>query len=360
MQGSVIKIEGKTGTKWAIRFIDQEGVRRYKTIGKRKIDAQKALVDVMNQVNNGDYRELPDITLREFSKKWLSTKVANVRPKTLTSYRQHLDGRISNYFGNRKLKSITTEDVESFKAYLMEEAVSPNTAGKHLLTLKMVLKTAVMWRYIKENPAEYVKRPRQVKPEIDFFTPNEVSKLISATDERFKCLMMTACYSGLRQGELLGLMWGDIDFASNRIYVKRTLQQGKFYEPKSESSKRLVTVPDSLVKALKDHQARQAVDLDYNELELVFPNEEGKPMDGNNLVKRIFMSSIKRADLRRIRWHDLRHSYAAALISGGENPKFVQKQLGHSSIQVTMDIYAHLLPEIEREAPQRLERILVT
>ena len=82
MQGSVIKIEGKTGTKWAIRFIDQEETRRYKTIGKRKIDAQKALADIMNQVNNGDYRELPEITLREFSNKWLNTKAAIVRPKT--------------------------------------------------------------------------------------------------------------------------------------------------------------------------------------------------------------------------------------------------------------------------------------
>ena len=118
-------------------------------------------------------------------------------------------------------------------------------------------------------------------------------------------------------------------------------------------------IAESLVKALKAHQARQAVELYQNDEELVFPNEDGKLMDGNNLVKRIFVSSINRADLRRVRWHDLRHSYAAALISSGENPKFVQKRLGHSSIQVTMDIYAHLLPEIEKEAPKRLERALV-
>jgi len=91
-----------------------------------------------------------------------------------------------------------------------------------------------------------------------------------------------------------------------------------------------------------EHQARQAVELAENELELVFPNEAGKPIDGMNLYHRIFVPTLKRAGLRHVRFHDLRHSYAAALISAGENPKWIQRQLGHSSIQVTMDICGHL------------------
>ena len=165
---------------------------------------------------------------------------------------------------------------------------------------------------------------------------------IAATDKKHKALIVTACYTGMRQSALLGLKWGDVDYAKSRIFVRRTLQSGRFYEPKTAYSRRNITVPRQVIEALEEHQARQAVELAENELELVFPNEAGKPIDGMNLYHRIFVPTLKRAGLRHVRFHDLRHSYAAALISAGENPKWIQRQLGHSSIQVTMDICGHL------------------
>lgn len=360
MQGSIIKRKGKNGTKWAIRFIDQDGGRHYKTIGTRRVDAEKALATVMHQNNVGEYRDVPEVTLKDFAAKWLKSHASNVRPKTFDCYRQHVENRILPYFGSRRLRQINTEDVEQFKASLSKEDISPSTVGKHLLTLKMILKTAVAWGYLNRNPAEFVKKPRHVKKEVDFLTPIELGQLISATDEKHRALIITACYTGMRRGELLGLKWGDVDFAQGRIFVQRTLQSGRFYEPKTASSRRSVSVPQQVIDALKVHQARQAVELIENELELVFPNEAGKPMDGQNLYNRIFLPTLKLAELRQVRFHDLRHSYASALISAGENVKWIQKQLGHSSIQVTMDIYGHLLPEVEKDASARLETALVT
>lgn len=357
MQGSIIKIEGKTGTKWAIRFIDQEGRRRYKTIGARKVDAQKALTEIMGQVHKGEYRELPDITFKEFAAKWLSAHAANVRPKTLASYEQHLRGHISPYFGPRKLKGITVEDAEAFKAHLIEGGVSPATAGKVLFTVKTVLTQAVRWKYLRENPAQFVKRPHRTRPEMDCLKAAEIVRLLDAIDRRHYALMATACFTGLRQGELLGLKWEDIDFINSRIFVRRTLQDGKFYEPKSATSKRSVSVPGAVIDALKEHQARQAVELDSNERELVFPNEAGKALDRHNLLSRIFWPALKMAGLRRVRFHDLRHSYAAALIGAKQNIKWIQKQLGHSSIQITMDVYGHLLPDAEQDAAAKLDAI---
>ncbi len=185
----------------------------------------------------------------------------------------------------------------------------------------------------------------------------EMQALVEATDSRYKALIATACFTGLRQGELLGLQWGDIDFESRRIYVRRTLQQGKSYEPKSHHSKRSVDIPIFLVEMLKTHQTRTTVELDSNKYELVFPNSVGKPFDKANLLVRVLLSALKRAGLRQIRFHDLRHSYASLLINNNANIKYVQKQLGHSSCQVTLDTYSHLIPEVGQEAISKLEVI---
>lgn len=154
--------------------------------------------------------------------------------------------------------------------------------------------------------------------------------------------------------------WSDVDFNSSRIFIRRLLAPNnrRFLEPKTSYSRRAVTVPYTVTDSLKQHQTRQIVELAENPHDLVFPNEIGQPTEVRNLIRRIFEPALKRAGLRRIRFHDLRHSYAAALISAGENPKWIQKQLGHSSIMVTMDTYGHLLPDIETDAPERLERAL--
>ena len=193
---------------------------------------------------------------------------------------------------------------------------------------------------------------------MDFLSPEEMAALMKTTEEENRCLIMCACLTGMRQGEILGLEWGDIDFDSSRIFVRRTYQKGRFYEPKTSYSKRAIVIPESLLEALKEHQIRQMVNGTASVADLVFPNEVGKPIDPRNLVRRIFWPALVRAGLRRVRFHDLRHSYAAALLSKGENPKFIQRQLGHSRIQITLDLYGHLLPEAERDVAARLEQAL--
>ncbi len=249
--------------------------------------------------------------------------------------------------------------VEAFKASLMG-GISAATVGKHLRTLKMVLKMAVVWKYLRENPAAYVKPPRHVKPEPDFLEAAEIQALIQATDPGYRCLMATACFTGLRQGELLGLMWDDIDFASGRIYVRRSLQDGVLMEPKSAHSRRPVDIPPLLIQMLKEHQAFQAATLESNELNLVFPNQAGRPMDRSNLQVRIFEPALRRAGLRKVRFHDLRHSYASLLINDGANIKYVQRQLGHASCMITLDTYSHLIREAGREAIGKLDSLLST
>ena len=162
----------------------------------------------------------------------------------------------------------------------------------------------------------------------------------------------------MRQSEVLGLAWGDIDWQSGKIYVRRVLQQGRFFEPKTQTSKRAVIVPPVLVEALRIHQLRQSVELDQNPLDLIFPNRAGRPMASRNLSTRIFEPALRAAGLRKVSFHALRHSYVSLLLSQGESIKFISRQVGHSSAKLTLDVYGHLMEGAEEEAMGRLEERL--
>ncbi|MFH0812068.1 MAG: site-specific integrase [Pseudomonadota bacterium] len=138
---------------------------------------------------------------------------------------------------------------------------------------------------------------------------------------------------------------------NHQVQVRRTFNHGRPYEPKSTKSVRSIDLGPTVINELK----KWKLACPKNELDLVFPNENGKPIDCNNMVKYHFHPALRRAGLRRIRFHDLRHTYTTLLIAQGEHPKYIQTQMGHSSIKVTMDTYGHLMESVNREASKRLE-----
>jgi integrase len=154
--------------------------------------------------------------------------------------------------------------------------------------------------------------------------------------------------TGARQGELLGLKRGDVDLESGLIFIRRTFHPSYgFVEPKSEYSRSAVRMSEELALILRAHLESTGGDSDS----LVFPNNVGNPHSHQNMVTRAFHPSLAKAGLRKIRFHDLRHTYAALMISLDINPKVLQRQMGHSSIRVTMDTYGHLIPDICDNSP---------
>jgi integrase len=167
----------------------------------------------------------------------------------------------------------------------------------------------------------------------------------------------------MRLGELLAMKWSNIDWHRSQYFVREGLYKGRFVEPKSTSSKRAMNLPQTLLEALRTYKARQSekrlqVGETYQDHDLLFCTALGTPLDRGNVVKREFSPVLRQAGLRRIRFHDLRHTFATLLIDQGESPKYIQAQLGHASIQVTMDRYGHLLPDVHQQAAQRLEESL--
>ncbi|UCF84569.1 MAG: site-specific integrase, partial [Desulfobacteraceae bacterium] len=151
------------------------------------------------------------------------------------------------------------------------------------------------------------------------------------------------------------LKWSDIDWYNSQLIIRRTFQHGRFYEPKSATSKRNIDLGPTVMAQLKEWKLA----CPPNGLDLVFPNDTGKPIDKNNLIRRHFEPALRRAGLRRIRFHDLRHTYASLLIAQGEHPKYIQVQMGHSSINVTMDTYGHLMNTVNQESAKRLDSTIL-
>ena len=177
---------------------------------------------------------------------------------------------------------------------------------------------------------------------------------------------MVALHCGLREGEILGLKWSDVDMDAGTLQVKRTLSEalaGRRFEPPKNGKGRSVKLTARAVDALRDHLTRQIEEIEslgdrYRDQGLVFPSQVDTPMNAKNLTARSFKPLLKRAKLPNIRFHDLRHTFATLMLQNGEHPKVVQEMLGHATIAITLDTYSHVLPNMQRDAVDRLGVLL--
>lgn len=215
----------------------------------------------------------------------------------------------------------------------------------------------------KKSRAEGIKSLREEHKEKDFLTPEEIRLLLRHSDEPYRTLFMTAVVTGMRRGEVMGLLWGDIDWNSNVIHVRHNLSyfQGKdgrrtwrLLSPKSTKSIRAVPMPQELREALEIYRLSAPV----SPHDLVFCYKDGEPLHPDWIIKSEFHPALTRAGLRRIRFHDLRHTYAAILLTHAVNIKVIQTLLGHVSIETTLDTYGHLLPGAANEVGAKMSEVV--
>jgi integrase len=267
-----------------------------------------------------------------------------------------VDNHLKVFFGKHKINQVNFDAIEKLKADRLENKVTPPTLRKILITLGQTLKYAVRCRYIDFNPIRDVEKPKDQRSDDEkkvmmILQPGQILTLFEkAETQKDRVLFMSGVLTGMREGELFGLQWTDIDWFSNQIHVKRTYNHRRFYEPKSKTSKRSIDLAPELVKELR--QWRLACP--KNELNLVFTSEAGTPEDAANFLKRRFFPTLKKAKLPKIRFHDLRHTYAALVWEQTKDVKYLQTQLGHSSITMTMDVYGHLMNKTNQEAATKL------
>jgi len=348
----------KRGRNYIITYYEGSGRRRWETVGPNLHEARQVLAERMSERRTGKSRAPRDkMTVAELVKKWkenyltVQQQLGRLKPSTLRSYQSNLDGHIAPFFGAIPLSDVRLASVQDFIKALLGKGLAPKTIGNVIVILKEMFKHAVQWRYLDANPVQYVERPRGEDKEMDVFTPAEIRRLLGAQEEPLRTLLLTAVLTGMRQGELFGLQWEDVDFARHQIHVRRSLWHGTLGTPKSRRSRRAIDMPQTLEQALQQLSTTRRS-------EFVFCSERGTPIDADNFRHREFPEALRRAELRRIRFHDLRHTYTSLLIAHGAHPKYIQAQLGHASIQTTLDRYGHLMPQLHQAEAQKLDELV--
>jgi integrase len=308
----------------------------------------------------------------EYLDSWLTDSVRDtVRQRTFERYESIVRVHIKPALGRVKLGALTPNHVRRLYRQKLDSGLAPRTVNYIHVTLHKALKDAVSDALIPRNAAS-VRAPRPEKPEIHPLAPDQARKLLSIAreiEDRFEALYVLALHCGLREGELLGLKWNDIDLseATATLRIRRTLSQtrdlGHIFEKPKNGKGRSVKCSHKATEALKRHRARQneerlGMGSLWQDNGLVFPTITGTTMSGTNLLGRHFKPLLKRAGLPPIRLHDLRHTCATILLMAGKHPKYVQELLGHASISITLDTYSHVIEGMDGGLAEAMDEAL--
>jgi len=352
--------EGKSSYAWFIDCNDKSGKRVRQSGFKIKADAERALAKVVNNINTGVYvQEDKYMTFGDASKLYMDLHVSiYCKKSTKEGYGGYLKNHLIPYFGTQKLVDIKTQQVQAFVKDKVEEELSNQTINHILILMSCVFNKMIDDEVILKNPVNKVKKLKLTKKEMKILAMEEVYKVLDVAKEHypnFYPALFTAIFTGMRQGELIALKWDRVNWIKEQIYICENYRQGTLSTPKTENSIRYIDMPQELVKVLKEWRLRCPHGVDN----LVFPNRDGHYQDINNLVKRKFQKVLNRAKINVIRWHDLRHTYASIMITLSQTVpiKYIQHQLGHASIQITMDRYGHLMPEVNQNAKNAIDSL---
>ena len=309
-------------------------------------------------------------TLGQWLERYLNEVAASsVRPSTLRRYRQELRLYIAPALGKVPLDKLKPSQVSDFyRSQLLH--LSPGSVRRLHALLRRSLGVAVRWQLIPWNPVTAVDPPSLTSLEVHPFDVKEAQLfLAAASGDRSQARWLIAISLGLRQGEVLGLAWRDVDLDQRVLAVRQTLQYrpGEGFHlvpPKTARSRRIVPLPDAVVEALKLRREQQETDRlaagaeFWEDWGLVFTTRFGTPLSPRNDY-RDFQRLVGSAGLRHVRLHDLRHTAASLMLAQGVNPRVVMEILGHSQISVTMNTYSHVTSASSREAVARVEGLLL-
>ena len=339
-------------------------------LGATRADVQQmlsqAIVDRKRDLPVQDDRK----TVRQFLTRWLEDSVKpNVRPSTYRRNEQAVRLHLLPTLGRIKLTKLSPDDVRGLMKMKSAAGQSSRSVGIIHATLRAALNDALRLGEVQRNVASLVRPPRNTSKLIQPFSPAEARTFLRALQgDRLEALYVLAIATGLRQAELLGLRWKDLDLDEAMLSVRFTLHRldGTYQlaEPKTRQSRRTIAIPEIAVAALRNHRIRQAeerlgVGQGWNDLDLVFTTAKGQPLSGFVVYAR-FKHIIKAAGLPPQRFHDLRHCTATLLLVQGTHPRVVMELLGHSAISVTMNCYSHVLAELKREPANQMDALLAT
>lgn len=364
-EGSIYQ---RANGKWRAQ-VNIDG-RRLSFAAETKKEGLAWILETKNQIDKGVTFEAAGTTLGEFLTEWLGTVSSSGSKGTHFTYGWTVQKRIIPYIGNLNLMELRPDRIQRFYNHLQKEGLSKHAVAVTHKTLRVAMNHAVKLRLIGRNPCSGTTPPRPEQTEMKFFDDRQVKALLkTARDmrDKFYSLYYLAIHTGMRQSELIGLKWEDIDWNLSTVLVKRQVRHFRgtgytFLEPKSKSGTRTINLGKQALELLENHKREQellirAAGEDWTCLDLVFPSGAGTPLTGSN-IRRDFRKLLKVSGLPQIRFHDLRHTAASLMLNHGIPVLIVSKRLGHSKPSITLDTYGHLIPSRQEEAAQLMDNLM--
>lgn len=346
--------------------------------GKRKViyksgfatqeEAEAERAKILLEKTAGLYVESTKQTVSEYMDSWLRMKKTRVRYGTWLHYETMIRTHVNPKIGHLLLKDVRPSDLYNFYERLLSG--SKPLAPQYIVHMHRMLYSAFEHaasnlELIKKNVVKQVEPPKVPSKQMQIWNRNQLFHFLKyAKKDRYFIAFLLAASTGMRKGEIIALRWKDIDFHSNILMVRQGMaktENGKQpREPKTKSSIRPITLPELVIGALLEHKHKQEQEKknpSYKDHGFVIQTSKGTPLSDRNL-SRTWYRLVEGADLPMIRFHDLRHTHSSLLLEAGENIKVISERLGHASSQITMDVYSHLLPNMQAGAAVKVQKIL--
>jgi integrase len=352
--------------RWASSISVGRGKRQH-FLGHSRAEVAKKLTSALAEQEKGTLVTGPRQTVSQFFKQWLNAVRPSLRPRTFVRYEQFVRLHVVPDLGTLTLTKLAPQHLQQLYTSRLDAGLSPTTVNHLHALIHKALSNAVRWGAVNRNVADLVDPPRPSHFEIATLNGEQARAFLDvAASSRLEALFVLAVTTGMRQGELLGLRWRDVDLDTRTLQIRGSMQATsdglRIMEPKTAGSRRQVALSKQPVDALRRHRVAQAAErlrigAAWENNELVFATEAGRPITASGL-RRVFEPLLKRAGLPRMRFHDLRHTSATLLLGRGVHPKVVSEMLGHTRISTTLDLYSHVSMTMQQQAAEAFDAIL--
>jgi integrase len=380
MKGSIIERNGSFRIKVPLGKNAKTGKYEsyYETFHGNKTQAEIRLRQLLTDLDKGIFVKPGKSTCTDYLKRWLGEYAhTNLSPKTAEGYESIIYRHLIPALGVIPLAQLRPEMIQRYIGDKLthgraigQGGLSSSTVRHHIICLHTARQHAVKMGILIRNPVDAVTIPRAQRHDMRTMSESDIHIFLEmARPTQYYALFYVLLFTGIRRSELLALRWQDVDLLLLQISVNRSLHQlrgGKiiFRQPKTEKSRRLIALTPSTATILREHydyQNKQRESLGYPTLtdnDLVFCQYDGKPLIPNTVTHN-WIKLVRRSGLNGIRLHDARHTHASLMLKQGIHPKIVQERLGHSSIQITLDIYSHVAPGLQQSAARTFDNIIL-
>ena len=361
------RADGRWEGKYTLDYDPKTGKLIRKSVyGKTQKEVRLALSKIVSEMDSGTYAEPSKMKVSQWLDEWLASYTMNIKPATRSAYEEHIRVHIKPSLGDILLKQLSTRDIQQLYTNLLKEReLSPKTVRNIHGVLHRTLEQAKLLGYIRVNPADAAVTPRVEKKQVETLDAEDIGKFLAAIrGTKYEYPLFVAVFTGLRQGELLGLTWDCVDFEHGMLLINKQYNRVKgdtefrFASLKNDKA-RVLTVADEVIDVLKLQKQRQeswAAALGNgweNPDNLVFTTKFGRYIN-NKILYQNFKRIAKKLGKPDLRFHDLRHTYAVNSLRAGDDIKTVQENLGHATASFTLSTYAHATPSMKRESAKRM------